>query len=209
MRPGSLQLTSFAAVAAVRAPALVPAQMPVPRFQSAPGARRRTPLARGARYTAALVADLEAALPPVWGRTVQTIFIGGGTPSLFQPAVHRPAAERHTRAPAVEARRTARSRWRPTRCTFRERTLAPGDRRRGRDAPVHRRAKLQRPAPAGSGPRARPRPGPGCRGRGRAGVLRPSTSMTRTPCPARRRPSRSRTCARPRHWRRLTSPSTT
>jgi len=31
------------------------------------------------------VADLEAALPLVWGRTVQTIFIGGGTPSLFAP----------------------------------------------------------------------------------------------------------------------------
>ena len=38
-----------------------------------------------ARYLDALRADLEAALPMVWGRHVQTIFIGGGTPSLFSP----------------------------------------------------------------------------------------------------------------------------
>ncbi|KQP13204.1 radical SAM family heme chaperone HemW [Pseudorhodoferax sp. Leaf267] len=37
------------------------------------------------RYIDALIADLEAALPLVWGRTVHTIFIGGGTPSLFSP----------------------------------------------------------------------------------------------------------------------------
>jgi putative oxygen-independent coproporphyrinogen III oxidase len=38
-----------------------------------------------ARYLDALRADLEAALPLVWGRTVHSIFIGGGTPSLFSP----------------------------------------------------------------------------------------------------------------------------
>jgi oxygen-independent coproporphyrinogen-3 oxidase len=37
------------------------------------------------RYLDALVADLEAALPLVWGRTVHSIFLGGGTPSLFAP----------------------------------------------------------------------------------------------------------------------------
>ncbi len=37
------------------------------------------------RYTHALMADIEAALPLVWGRTVHSIFIGGGTPSLFSP----------------------------------------------------------------------------------------------------------------------------
>jgi oxygen-independent coproporphyrinogen-3 oxidase len=36
-------------------------------------------------YVDALVADLEAALPNVWGRRLSTIFIGGGTPSLFAP----------------------------------------------------------------------------------------------------------------------------
>ncbi len=37
------------------------------------------------RYLDALMADLEASLPLVWGRTVHSIFIGGGTPSLFSP----------------------------------------------------------------------------------------------------------------------------
>ena len=34
-------------------------------------------------YVAALIADLEQALPLVWGRRVQSVFFGGGTPSLF------------------------------------------------------------------------------------------------------------------------------
>ncbi|MGD9946441.1 MAG: radical SAM family heme chaperone HemW, partial [Burkholderiaceae bacterium] len=38
------------------------------------------------RYVDALQADLEASLPSIWGRGVQTVFIGGGTPSLFSPA---------------------------------------------------------------------------------------------------------------------------
>ena len=38
-----------------------------------------------ARYLAALRADLEASLPFVWGRPVVSVFIGGGTPSLFSP----------------------------------------------------------------------------------------------------------------------------
>ena len=37
------------------------------------------------RYLDALMADLEASLPLIWGRTVHSIFIGGGTPSLFSP----------------------------------------------------------------------------------------------------------------------------
>ena len=37
------------------------------------------------RYLDALMADLEASLPLVWGRTVHSIFLGGGTPSLFSP----------------------------------------------------------------------------------------------------------------------------
>ncbi len=38
-----------------------------------------------ARYLDALRADLESALPQIWGRRVHTVFIGGGTPSLFSP----------------------------------------------------------------------------------------------------------------------------
>ncbi len=43
--------------------------------------------ARGAfpekEYVAALIRDLEMALPQIWGRKVYTIFFGGGTPSLL------------------------------------------------------------------------------------------------------------------------------
>jgi oxygen-independent coproporphyrinogen-3 oxidase len=34
-------------------------------------------------YVEALLTDLEQDLPLVWGRTVHSIFFGGGTPSLF------------------------------------------------------------------------------------------------------------------------------
>jgi oxygen-independent coproporphyrinogen-3 oxidase len=34
-------------------------------------------------YIDALIADLESALPDIWGRRIQTVFIGGGTPSLM------------------------------------------------------------------------------------------------------------------------------
>ncbi len=37
-------------------------------------------------YIDALLRDLEQELPSVWGRTVQSVFMGGGTPSLFSPA---------------------------------------------------------------------------------------------------------------------------
>ena len=58
------------------------------------------------RYLAALMADLEAALPLVWGRTVYSIFLGGGTPSLFSPeAIERLLADIRARlrlGPACE-----------------------------------------------------------------------------------------------------------
>jgi len=38
-----------------------------------------------AAYVDALLADLDHDLPLVWGRTVQTVFFGGGTPSLMPP----------------------------------------------------------------------------------------------------------------------------
>lgn len=37
------------------------------------------------RYLAAVRADIEASLPLIWGRPVHSVFIGGGTPSLFAP----------------------------------------------------------------------------------------------------------------------------
>ena len=36
-------------------------------------------------YVAKLLADLEQLLPSVWGRRLVSVFIGGGTPSLFSP----------------------------------------------------------------------------------------------------------------------------
>ncbi|MFC0676986.1 radical SAM family heme chaperone HemW [Lysobacter korlensis] len=38
-----------------------------------------------AQYVDALLADLDFDLPLVWGRTVHTVFFGGGTPSLMPP----------------------------------------------------------------------------------------------------------------------------
>ena len=38
------------------------------------------------RYVASVIADLERTLPQVWGRRIVSVFIGGGTPSLFSPA---------------------------------------------------------------------------------------------------------------------------
>ena len=35
------------------------------------------------KYVKALLTDLESELPHIWGRPIETIFIGGGTPSLF------------------------------------------------------------------------------------------------------------------------------
>ena len=52
-------------------------------FQPAAGSPRELP---EAAYLDAVRADLERALPLVWGRQVQSVFIGGGTPSLFSPA---------------------------------------------------------------------------------------------------------------------------
>ena len=37
-------------------------------------------------YVAALIADLESALPLVWGRRIASVFLGGGTPSLLSAA---------------------------------------------------------------------------------------------------------------------------
>ncbi|MFT3821826.1 MAG: radical SAM family heme chaperone HemW [Rubrivivax sp.] len=53
-----------------------------------------------AEYLDALRADLEAALPLVWGRRVVSVFIGGGTPSLFSPAgIDRLLADVRARLP--------------------------------------------------------------------------------------------------------------
>jgi len=59
-----------------------------------------------AAYVDALIADLEHDLPLAWGRTVHTVFFGGGTPSLFPPdaidAFLQRASARLRFAPDVE-----------------------------------------------------------------------------------------------------------
>ncbi len=47
-------------------------------------ARQQTP---DQAYADALIADLEQALPLVWGKRIHSIFFGGGTPSLIDPGV--------------------------------------------------------------------------------------------------------------------------
>ena len=42
-------------------------------------------------YVDALLADLERALPQVWGRKVMTVFIGGGTPRSSVPGNRAPS----------------------------------------------------------------------------------------------------------------------
>ena len=76
-------LRRAAAARAVRAHPVVPEEVPVLRLQFARG-RAATPEAE--RYVDALLADLEFALPSIWGRKVVSVFIGGGTPSLFPAA---------------------------------------------------------------------------------------------------------------------------
>ena len=85
MRPGTLQL---------------PALPPLALYVHLPWCLRKCPYCdfnshevkggglaadTAAAYLAALRDDLEAALPLIWGRPVVSIFIGGGTPSLFDP----------------------------------------------------------------------------------------------------------------------------
>ena len=90
MRPGVLQLTSLPPLALyVHLPWCLK-KCPYCDFNShewreVDGAGNAGTALPEARYLDALMADLEAALPLVWGRSVHSIFIGGGTPSLFSP----------------------------------------------------------------------------------------------------------------------------
>jgi oxygen-independent coproporphyrinogen-3 oxidase len=53
-----------------------------------------------AEYVEALIADLEFALPSIWNRRIGSIFLGGGTPSLFSPeAIDRLLSQIRARVP--------------------------------------------------------------------------------------------------------------
>jgi oxygen-independent coproporphyrinogen-3 oxidase len=83
--------------AKVRAPGIALAELPpLSLYVHIPWCLRKCPYCdfnshekRGdlpeSEYVDALIADLEASLPKVWGRRLHTMFIGGGTPSLFSP----------------------------------------------------------------------------------------------------------------------------
>ena len=82
LRPGTLQLTALPPLSLyIHLPWCI-RKCPYCDFNSHEMAAQDLP---ESRYLDALVADLEAALPLIWGRPVHSIFIGGGTPSLFSP----------------------------------------------------------------------------------------------------------------------------
>ena len=104
MRPGTLQL---------------PALPPLSLYVHLPWCLKKCPYcdfnsherragvdahAQQTRYVDALMADLESSLPLVWGRPVHSVFIGGGTPSLFEPeAIDRLIAGIRARLPLEPA----------------------------------------------------------------------------------------------------------
>ena len=84
MRPGTLQLPALPPLALyVHLPWCL-RKCPYCDFNSHEAKQGLAP-DTAAAYLAALRADLEASLPLIWGRPVVSIFIGGGTPSLFNP----------------------------------------------------------------------------------------------------------------------------
>ena len=83
LRPGSLQLPALPPLALYIHIPWCLKKCPYCDFNSHAAPGESLP---EQRYLDALLADLDAALPLIWGRTVHSIFIGGGTPSLFSPA---------------------------------------------------------------------------------------------------------------------------
>jgi putative oxygen-independent coproporphyrinogen III oxidase len=82
LRPGTLQLTALPPLSLYIHLPWCLKKCPYCDFNSHEMSSGEVP---EQRYVDALVADLEAALPLIWGRTIHSIFIGGGTPSLFSP----------------------------------------------------------------------------------------------------------------------------
>ena len=86
LRPGTLQLGALPPLSVYVHLPWCRKKCPYCDFNSHEiGASRNSDTLPEVRYLDALRADLEASLPLVWGRTVHTVFIGGGTPSLFSP----------------------------------------------------------------------------------------------------------------------------
>ncbi len=86
MRPGTLQLSSLPPLSLYIHLPWCLKKCPYCDFNSHEWAGEGGPSTPPEqRYLDALRADLEASLPLIWGRTVHSVFIGGGTPSLFSP----------------------------------------------------------------------------------------------------------------------------
>ena len=86
MRPGLLQLPGLPPLSLyVHLPWCI-RKCPYCDFNSHEWRNAQDGDAQQQAYVDALLADLELSLPLVWGRMVHTVFLGGGTPSLFSPA---------------------------------------------------------------------------------------------------------------------------
>ena len=81
-RPGQLQLSALPPLTLYIHLPWCLRKCPYCDFNSHESAQRDFP---EQRYLDALRADLESSLPLIWGRSVHSVFIGGGTPSLFSP----------------------------------------------------------------------------------------------------------------------------
>lgn len=106
MRPGLLQLAALPPLSLyVHLPWCIK-KCPYCDFNSHELREGLDPAATQDAYISALLSDLEASLPLVWGRSIQTVFLGGGTPSLFSPeAIERLVSGIRARlrlAPAAE-----------------------------------------------------------------------------------------------------------
>lgn len=85
MRPGLLQLTALPPLSLyVHLPWCIK-KCPYCDFNAHEFREGADPVSTQDAYINALFADLEASLPLIWGRSIQTVFLGGGTPSLFSP----------------------------------------------------------------------------------------------------------------------------
>lgn len=102
MRPGLLQLSSLPPLSLyVHLPWCIK-KCPYCDFNSHEWRGQADPQAHQNTYIDALLADLEASLPLIWGRPVETVFLGGGTPSLFSPdAIERLISGLRARVPLV------------------------------------------------------------------------------------------------------------
>ena len=121
-----------------------------------------------ARFVRAFEAEIAATAARVPGRTVSTIFFGGGTPSLMQPAVGAGDPRRHRQTLERRARRRSHARSQPDQ----RRGDALSRLSRGRRQPrLARRAGARRCRAEGTRPPAH-RAGSARRGRGRAREFR-------------------------------------